>query len=371
MIRRRSRGDGSLFQRKNGYWVAQITLPSGKRKQKYTKTKREAREWLQKKRTELSEGTLVANEKLTVGEFLEQWFEDVAKPSLRPSTIVTHGSIIRLHIKPALGSIRLTRLTPMHLQHLYARKLKSNLSNRTVKYIHSIIHQMLAQALKWGLVGRNVAQAVEAPKPVRKSVSALTQEQTILLLETLRSDRLLPLYLVYLGCGLRRGEALALTKDCIDWQNGLIHIRKTLSAIPGEGLVVGEPKSESSRRPVAMPDFVRRALSDHLANRKVDSDYIFCTANGTPFSPRNIVRHFKRTLRKAGLPQHFRIHDLRHTFVSLLLAQNVPPKDVQVIAGHADFSTTMNIYGHLMPGAHKEAARKLDRLFKYGPIDTA
>ena len=76
-----------------------------------------------------------------------------------------------------------------------------------------------------------------------------------------------------------------------------------------------------------------------------------------------IVRHFKRVLKKAGLPESIRLHDLRHTYVSLLLAQNVPPKDVQVMAGHADFSTTMNIYGHLMPGAQKEAAKKLDKLF--------
>jgi integrase len=76
-----------------------------------------------------------------------------------------------------------------------------------------------------------------------------------------------------------------------------------------------------------------------------------------------VVRHFKKSLLKAGLPETIRLHDLRHTFVSFMLAQNVPPKDVQVIAGHADFSTTMDIYGHLMPGAHQEAAKKMDKLF--------
>jgi integrase len=156
---------------------------------------------------------------------------------------------------------------------------------------------------------------------------------------------------------------LALTKDCIDWENGIIHVSKTIQAIRGKGLVIGEPKSEASRRPVAMPEFVQRTLADHLNSRKIESDFVFCTSKGTPFSPRNIVRHFKKVLKKAGLPQTTRLHDLRHTFVSFLLSQNVPPKDVQGIAGHADFSTTMDIYGHLMPGAQKEAARKMDKLF--------
>ena len=183
------------------------------------------------------------------------------------------------------------------------------------------------------------------------------------MLDYLREDRLFPLYVVYLGCGLRRGEALALTLDCVDLERGVVRVEKTLQAIPGEGLVVGEPKSESSRRVVAMPDFVKSALEDHLINRDVESDFVFCTSNGTPFSPRNIVGHFKKALKATGLPRETRIHDLRHFFVSWLLSQGTPPKDVQGIAGHADFGTTMDIYGHLMPGADKEAAKRMDTLF--------
>ncbi len=374
MTKRRSHGEGSIYQRKDGLWVGQIKLVDGRRKFKYTKTQREAREWLQKEQHALSEGIFIVNEKTTVNEFIDRWFEDIAKPSLRPSTIVSHESIIRVHIKPAIGLLRLIQLTPVHLQNLYSKKLKSGLSKRTVKYIHTLMHQCLTQALKWGLVTRNVAEAVETPKPDKKAVRPLTQEQVGKLVEILREDRLLPLYVVYLGCGLRRGEALALTTDCIDWENGLIRVNKTIQAITGKGLVMGEPKSESSRRSIAMPEFVRQTLAEHLAHQRIESEYVFCTSKGTPFSPRNIVRHFKKVLKQADLPQTTSIHDLRHTFVSFLLSQNVPPKDVQVIAGHADFSTTMNIYGHLMPGAQKEAAKKMDRLFYpngNGPSTTA
>jgi integrase len=132
------------------------------------------------------------------------------------------------------------------------------------------------------------------------------------LLDALAHDRLLPLYIVFLGCGLRRGEALALTLDDVDFERNEIHVRKTLNAIRGMGLTTSEPKTERSRRTVAMPDFVRKALLEHLAKRKVRSEYLFCTVHGTPFSPRNVLRHFKSTLRRAGLPETTRIHDLRH-----------------------------------------------------------
>ena len=363
MARRRARGEGSIFQRKDGLWVGQITLPDGTRKYKYGKTQREARELLQKEQRDLASGIIVVSEKTIFAEFLDRWFEDVAKPLLRQSTIQTHESIIRVHIKPALGSHRLTQLTPMHLQDLYTKKLKAGLSKRTVKYIHTIVHQSLSQAMKWGLVARNVADVVDAPRPDKRPVEPLTREQVTRLFEILKEDRLFPLYMIYIGCGLRRGEALALTIDCIDWEAGFIHVRKTIQNIRGRGLVIGEPKSDLSRRSVAMPDFVQRSLANYLSNRAIESDYVFCTSNGTPFSPRNVVRHFKKALKKADLPETTRLHDLRHTFVSFLLSQNVPPKDVQVIAGHADFSTTMNIYGHLMLGAQKEAAKKIDRLF--------
>ena len=115
---------------------------------------------------------------------------------------------------------------------------------------------------------------------------------------------------------------------------------------------------------IVMPEFVKQALIEHRNNQVVESEFVFCTSKGTPYIPRNVLRSFKRTLEKAGLPKTIRIHDLRHTFVSFMLSQNVPPKDVQEIAGHASFTTTMDIYGHLMPGAHQEAAKKMDKLFQ-------
>lgn len=364
MGKRRSRGEGSIFynEQKN-VWVAEITV-KGKKRRKYNRTQKEARVWLLEQRENIAKGLLIDDKKVTLEEFIDRWFEDIAKPRLRDSTIAAHESIIRVHIKPNIGGVRLSELSPQVLQNLCAQKLKEGLSNRTVKYIRSILHQTLDTALEWNLVVRNVADAVKTPAPKKKKIQPLTKEQVWQLLDILQNDRLYPLYVVYLGCGLRRGEALALTWDCVDLDNRMLHIRKTIQLITGKGLIVGEPKSESSRRAMVIPEFVAAALQVHYKNRNPDSPYVFCSSNGTPFYPRNILRHFKCALKKANLPQDIRIHDLRHFFVSWLLAKGQPPKDVQVIAGHADFSTTMDIYGHLMPGGNEEAAKRMNDLFQ-------
>ena len=359
---KRSKGEGTVYQRADGLWIAQITLPNGKRQSKYGKTQKEVRDWLLTRRKELSEGILADDGKLTLGVFLDKWFEDIAKPKLRPSTLTVHECMIRLHIKPEIGHVRLSQLTPIHLQNLYTQKLKEGLSKRSVKYIHTILNQALGQALRWGLVSRNVAGAVDAPIPEYKKIHPLPPRQVKELLAVLRGDRLYGYYVVLLGCGLRRGEGLALTWDCVDLDNGVIYVKKTLQAQKGKGLVLGEPKTESSIRVIGMPDFVKDALLNQP--RFPNSPFVFYTSNGTPFGPRNIVRHFKKALKKAGLPETTKLHDCRHFFVSYLLSQNVPPKDVQVIVGHADFKTTLSIYGHVMPGYHQDAAKKMDGLLR-------
>lgn len=364
MTKRRSRGEGNIrFREDKKLWVAEFTIAPGKKRTKYGKTQKEVRDWLEEQKSLAHDGLIIVNDKVTFGEFLKRWFEDVARHNLRASTLISHESVMRRHILPALGDIKLAQLAPAHIQSLYSQKLDEGLSKKTVKYIHTIIHQALVQALKWGLVLRNVSEAVELPSPGKHRVDALTKPQIGLLLKALEGDRLYPFYVLLISTGLRKGEALALTTDCLDLDQSLVRVEKTLNFIIGQGLVVGEPKSERSRRKVALPDFARNVLAVHLSKRKVQSKYVFCTSKGTPFGPRNVLRHFKTVLAKAGLPDTIRIHDLRHTFVSYQLAAGTPASEVQKIAGHASFSTTVDIYGHLMAGAHRESAKKMDSLF--------
>ena len=163
MSRRRAKGTGIYYKRDDGLWVAQFSLPDGKRKVKYSRSQKEIIDWLHEMRLQVSIGTYTDDRKLTFGDFLDQWFEEIKKPSIKTSTYISNESIIRNHIKPEIGSIRLSDITPALLSSLYAKKLKSGLSKRTVAFIHTIIYQSLKQAHKWGFVPRNVAEVGRCP----------------------------------------------------------------------------------------------------------------------------------------------------------------------------------------------------------------
>jgi integrase len=212
-------------------------------------------------------------------------------------------------------------------------------------------------------VGRNVADAVNVPRPKKNEIHPLSVDEVKKLLAVLEGDRLYAYYVLMSTSGIRKGECLAIQKSDLNLGEGTITIRHTISQVRGKGMFLQEPKTEKSRRELALPEFTVKVLKEHLEKHPSNSSYVFATSNGTPFSPRNILRHFKSKLQEAGLPQGTRIHDLRHSFISWLLASGVPIKDVQVIAGHSQIAVTLDIYGHMLPGANKEAAKKINGLF--------
>ena len=158
-------------------------------------------------------------------------------------------------------------------------------------------------------------------------------------------ERLYPFYATAIGCGLRLGELLALDFSDVNFQAGTISVKRDLQYIQGRGLVIGEPKSDKSKRSVVMPSFVATALREHHLKTGKVSGFVFATSNGTPFSPRNIQRHFKKTLEKAGLPQ-VNFHSLRHFTATSLLLSGVHPKVVQEMLGHSSVTTTLQTYYH-------------------------
>lgn len=287
---------------------------------------------------------------------------DVAIHTLKPKTVDSYKYIIENHIKPELGSMRLSLLRPTHIQSMYSRKLDEGLSKRTVQYIHAVLRRALNIAVKWGLIIRNPTDAVTAPTPPKTPPETLSVDQINTFFDVVRDHMYFPIYCIAVGCGLREGEILGLRKMDISLDDGILQVRQTVVSIRGK-LSLGEPKSEASKRPVAMPDFVVEVLKVPWENTEYPDDLIFTTRTGNPISPRNLLRHFHNSLEKAGI-KRVKFHSLRQTFVSYLLSKNVPPKDVQVIAGHSTFSTTVDIYGHVMAGAHREAAEKLEGVFK-------
>jgi len=361
-MRRRANNEGTIFQDKQGRWTADITLPDGTRKRKRGKTQKEVKDWLLAQRDAARDGLVVTDDKVTLGEFLDRYMRDVAEHTLRPKTIEAYRYLIRMHIQPELGKIRLSQLRPEHLQSLYAQKLNSGLSRRTVQFAHSILHKVLGQALKWGLVVRNVADLVDPPRVKRKAPETLSAEQAVQFLEQVRSSRFYPMYcLAFIG--LREGEILGLHIEDFDVRNQTIAIRHAVQYLMGKGLVITEPKTEKARRQIKLPDFVYKALLAHCAGLSRKAGLMFTTANGTPFSPRNLFRDYKEQLKAGNLPD-IRFHDLRHTTATLLLSQNVHPKVVQELLGHSQISLTMDTYSHVFPMLQETAAVQIDTLLK-------
>jgi integrase len=359
VAKKRAHGEGSLFQEKRGYWVAEITLPNGKRRRKYSKKQDVVKQWLLTQRNAIRSGVWVKDESLTVSQFIDRFYEDVASHTLRPKTLESYKSLIKNHIKPGIGSIKLSALRPDHLQKLYSDKLNSGLSRRTVQYIHSIIHRSLNQALRWGLVARNVSDLVDAPSVKRKPPQFLSPEEVKTFLGSVKDHRFYPIYVLAIATGMREGEVLGLHFEDVDFDKGIIHVRHAVQYLIGEGVVLTEPKTKKSRRSIKVPEFAMEVLEEHKENENRNQGLMFVTSNMTPFSPRNLVRHFKKALRDAGLP-NIRFHDLRHTTASLLLSKGAHPKLVQELLGHSQISLTLDTYSHLIPAMHDELAEKMN-----------
>ena len=358
-MKRRLKGEGSVYKRSDGLWVGQIYLPTGKKKVKYSKTQKEVRDWLHEQKENANKGIFTNAKDIILSTYLEQYMVSQAT-SLRPKTVNGYLYVIRKHITPELGSCKLKLLSPNQLQSFYTLKVNSGLSKRTVQIMHNFLHKALDQAAKWGMVARNVTDLVDPPTPDKKSPTIWTVEQSKKFLNQVKDSRFYPMYtLAYIG--LREGEILGLPVDCFDRENHTVTIRQALSYLVGKGLVISEPKTEASKRTIKLPDFVYEALMAHPL--KENQQLMFVTANGTPFSPRNFFRHFKDQAKLAGLPE-IRFHDLRHFAVSFLINElKIPPKVVQGIIGHTTVNLTMTVYAHSTTDQQNEAMEKMGTAF--------
>ncbi len=372
---RRGHGEGAIYQRESdGLWVGSVDLGyvNGKRKRKtiYGKTRREVAEKLKVVLREQQQGLPVAIERQTVAQFLDRWLADDVKPTKAPKTYASYAETVRVHLNPTLGRVPLAKLSPQDVQMLLSSKTAAGLSPTTVRYIRTILRIALGRAEKWGMVARNVAAVVDPPRVVRTEVHPLTVEEARVFLAAVEGDRLETLYRLTISLGLRMGEVLGLAWDDVDLGSGTVRVRRALQRVDGR-LILKEPKTERSRRTLTLPATLAASLRAHrvrqaeerlkLGPHWVDIGLVFTTPLGTPLEPSNVLKRFKVHLAGAGLPKQ-RFHDLRHCAASLLIAQLVPIEVVRSILGHAHISTTLDIYAHILPDAHREAAEQMDAI---------
>jgi integrase len=373
--RRRGNGEGSIYQRNDGRWEAIINVgynAQGKRLRRsvYGLTKKEVQDKLTGLQSRKLDGTLGEPTKLNMAKFLERWLEDSARPTIRATTYVNYKGMIKNHITPRIGGVALTKLTPAHVQGLYSEMERNKSSARLRQLAHAVLHRALKQAVKWGMIPRNVCDAVDPPRVPKADIHALTSEQVAVLLESANGDRLEALYLLAVASGMRLGEMLGLQWSDVDLDAGSVTIRHTLSELNGV-LTLTEPKTAKSRRRVELPDIAVSALLQHrkrmLAEGHAASPWVFCNLHGGPLRRSHFHRQdFKPLLRRAKLPD-IRFHDLRHTSATLLLSQGVHPKIVQERLGHSQISVTMDTYSHVLPTMQREAAGKMNAILSAKP----
>ena len=369
MTIRRGNQEGAIYKRPSGRWQAQATL-NAKRISKTFDTQKECRVWLRQIDQQKEQGLTIRGVRLTYGEYLDQWLKDV-KGSLRSTTLMQYESVVKNSLKPYLGGYKLSDLGPREIQNLYSIRMEQGLGARTVQMIHAVIHRSLHVAVKQGLIGSNPAKRVEKPKHRKARMQILDDMQVRTLLVAAEGTPLEALIQVAVTTGMRKGEILGLKWSDIDWAGSTLQVDRQLLHIPKQGLVLCEPKTDTSIRTVMLGSGTLSKLGDHLDRQDQDKaklgdrweehNMVFPSSVGTPKGPRNIIREFKALLEKAGLPD-VRFHDLRHTAASLMLMSNMPIMRIARQLGHAKASTTLDIYGHLIPGLGYEAAEKIDKL---------
>ena len=374
MPKKRANGEGSIRKRKDGRWEGRYTAGhhpvTGKQifKSVLGKTQAEVKEKLKKALVEAGQIDFTKSGKYTVGTWMDEWFENVAKIKVRPSSHQTYRGYIDNHIKPNIGSIPLEKLTTMDLQKLYrtlltkgrverieAENQPSGLSAKTVRNINQVISSALDLAVAQKIIPINPTDACELPKVEHREMQTIPEEQLQAFLAEAKATGVYEMYYIELATGLRRGELLGLKWQDIDWKNGIIKVRRQIARVDGQ-IVEAPLKTKNSYRTVTISPQAIEVLKQQRA--KTHDQYVFPSPNGGPISPDSVNNMLKRVLARAGIPK-VRFHDLRHTFATIALQNGVDIKTVSGMLGHFSAGFTLDTYAHVTTSAQKEAAQTM------------
>ena len=373
---------GHVRKRGKGNWYAIIDRPNpviGKRRQKWQKLKakgkREAQIECARFVSQMSDGTFVDSKRVTVRQFLETWLA-FKKPNVSPRSYQRYEELALKNIAPLLGEITLTQLRAEHISQAYAKAIESGrrngkggLSPRTIHHMHRVLRQALAQAMKWDKLIKNPCDMLaknDRPKIEKKSVVTLDPAATMKMLSAARESRLFVPMLLGSMCGVRRGEIAALVWDDVRWDQEQLTVRNSIEQTKS-GCREKETKG-SKCRTIAMPSLLIEDLKTwrvrqaqeflRLGMRPDGNTRIITKADGSSPTPQSLTDMVSKFMKRRGLS--VRLHGLRHSHASHLLAENVHPKIVQERLGHYSIAITMDIYSHLMPNMQADAAAKVD-----------
>jgi integrase len=359
-------------------WHLGVVNPATGRRRQLSKggfrTKREAQAALNEAMAALRAGTFVEPSRLTLGAFLtEQWLPTV-RAAIRPTTWTTYRIYAEAHVLPPLGHVPLQALTAAHLNRLYAdlaehgrRDGRGGLKPKSVRHVHVLLHKALSDAVRWGLVARNVADAADPPRAPRQERAVWSAEELRTFLGVTSGHRLAAMWLLFATTGMRRSELLGLPWRAVDLDAspGRLAVVQAVVVVNRQPVMVAEAKTATSLRQLAIDPHTVAALKAHRLRQLeerlawgpawTDTGLVFTREDGQVLHPEHVTKRFARLVRDAGLPP-ITLHGVRHSYATAALAAGEPLKVVSERLGHASTSITANLYQHVLPSMDERTA---------------
>lgn len=372
---KRANREGSVYQVDDGRWRGSLSHEGKRHYTPRCATQAEAVRRLDELKTLRAKGAPLGGGRVKLADWLERWLSEHVEPKRKRRTFDSYRTIVRRHLTPALGHYWLKDIRPAHIRNLYRTLGEGELSPNTIRRIATTLSRALKDAVADELIDRSPAASVSPPSAVKHFVNPPTPDEVARLRAAAEGHRVFEAFLALaVSTGLRHGELLALTWPNLklaDRADASVQVTATQQRVKGEGLVAETTKTTHSRSVLPLPPTVvdilirhrKRQLQERIAAGSgwADRQLVFCTRHGTPIDIANNARRFQTLRDRAGL-RYMRVHDLRHAFVTYLLALGESPKVVQELARHGSIHVTMDTYAHVMPGAKRDAAAKLDRL---------
>ena len=354
--------------------------------------KKDAEVELAKFITEVQNGLIIDGKSLKFSEFTEIWKRDYGSKELAPSTYKRYCRMLETRLLPYFGHFYINKIKPTDIMKFYdllekdtqlvrkkgnnGSKTKKPLSGKTILEHHRLLRAMLHKAVYWQLIVANPAERVQPPKARKPKRKSYDDEQTKILLENLEllsseDTKYKVAIILTVFTGVRLGELMGLEWQDVDFKNGIISINRSSQYLADMGVFTKVPKTESSIREIAIPEFIISLLEEYklwyeeqksiYGELWTDSDRLFVQADGKPMHPSTISKWFVKYVGQIGLPV-INFHGLRHTNASLLVAQNIDIAVISARLGHAQISTTLDFYVHPLLSHNRKAGYALENL---------
>lgn len=376
-----AKGGGTIRQRPNGRWEARFTVGrdpgTGKQIQRsiYGTTQKEVRQKLAQLTAAIDSGTYQAVNKTTVSAWFREWLDVFCANKVKPLTLQSYESVIKNHITPAIGAMKLHAIKGTHIQKIYNTMTAAGLSGKTVKNVSAVLHKAFSVALKQGLIAANPCDGAELPKAVRREITPLADEDIPRFLEAIDASPMRNAFALCLFAGLREGECMGLSWKQVDFQRGRITVSQQLQKDKSKGgkyYIAPSTKSGKPRTieppPIAF-EYLRAEKVKQAKNRLAagtvwsnPGDLVFTDESGRHYAVSTFYKYFKKIAASIGRPDA-RPHDLRHTAATVAIASGADVKSVQDMLGHATASFTLNVYAHTSEQMMKDTSSRMQSYY--------